>query len=63
MFKKDDIYLSYKYDINISLKSKNDLPLPKNTLKMRFTILLKEIIFFVTNMVFILMEKRKRGNY
>ena len=63
MFKKDDIYLSYKYDINISLKSKNDLPLPKNTLKMRFTILLKEIIFFVTNVVFILMEKRKRGNY
>ena len=63
MFKKDDIYLSYKYDINISLKSKNDLPLPKNTLKMRFAILLKEIIFFVTNMVFILMEKRKRGNY
>ena len=63
MFKKDDIYLSYKYDINISLKSKNDLPLPKNALKMRFTILLKEIIFFVTNLVFILMEKRKRGNY
>lgn len=63
MFKKDDIYFSYKYDINVYLKSKNDLSLPKNTLKMLFPILLKEIIFFVANIVFILMETRKRGNY
>ena len=63
MFKKDDIYFSYKYDINVYLKSKNDLSLPKNTLKMLFPILLKEIIFFVANIVFILMEARKRGNY
>lgn len=63
MFKKDDIYFSYKYDINVYLKSKNDLSLPKNTLKMLFPILLKEIIFFVANIVFILMETRKRENY
>ena len=63
MFKKDDIYFSYKYDINVYLKSKNDLSLPKKTLKMLFPILLKEIIFFVANIVFILMETRKRGNY
>ena len=63
MFKKDDIYFSYKYDINVYLKSKNDLSLPKNTLKMLFPILLKEIIFFVANIVFILMETRKKGNY
>ena len=63
MFKKDDIYFSYKYDINVYLKSKNDLSLPKNTLKILFPILLKEIIFFVANIVFILMETRKRGNY
>ena len=63
MFKTDDIYFSYKYDINVYLKSKNDLSLPKNTLKMLFPILLKEIIFFVANIVFILMETRKRGNY
>ena len=63
MFKKDDIYFSYKYDINVYLKSKNDLSLPKNTLKMLFPILLKEIIFFVANIVFILMETGKRGNY
>ena len=63
MFKKDDIYFSYKYDINVYLKSKNDLSLPKNTLKMLVPILLKEIIFFVANIVFILMETRKKGNY